>query len=440
MWSVDISTGFLTKYGYTYNSSGNLVYTVTQNAQPGAIAGTQTRTYTYDLLSRLVSESNPETGTISYVYDTDATCGTSKGDLVKKVDAANNVSCYAYDARHRVTGITYPSGPYSASTPSKSFIYDATTFSCAPNPAYPNGAYVKGRLAEAYTGPSNPKTTDIAYCYSPRGEIADEFETTPNSKTTYHTTASYWANGALHVLSGVASRNAWTFVVDGEGRPNTAVDGTSTNLVTATTYNVAGQPTGVTLGSGDSDTYTYDANTNRMKTYEFNIGSTPKYVTGTLGWNPNWTLGSLVITDAFNSANAQNCGYTYDDLSRLQSVECGPHNPDGTTWGQTFSYDAFGNISKSGTSSFRDRHYIGTGNTTTNQYYQLPSGPTGVSNYYDLNGNLTTDLTNTYAWDADGNTIGINLNNSNPPINITYDAFDRIRGREQIGNLHASLV
>jgi len=54
------ATGYLTKY--TYNALGNL-RTVTQNAQPGEIGGTQTRTYYYDALSRLTKEINPENGT-----------------------------------------------------------------------------------------------------------------------------------------------------------------------------------------------------------------------------------------------------------------------------------------------------------------------------------------------------------------------------------------
>ena len=70
------ATGFLTTYGYSYNASRNLIVTVTQNAQPGAIGGTQTRTYTYDGLSRLLSETNPEwgPGTANYTYD--VACGT----------------------------------------------------------------------------------------------------------------------------------------------------------------------------------------------------------------------------------------------------------------------------------------------------------------------------------------------------------------------------
>ena len=67
-------TGFWTKY--TYDSNNNLL-TVTQSAQSGTA---QTRTYAFDGLSRLTSEANAESGTTTYAYDTDSTCGTSAGD------------------------------------------------------------------------------------------------------------------------------------------------------------------------------------------------------------------------------------------------------------------------------------------------------------------------------------------------------------------------
>lgn len=149
-----------------------------------------------------------------------------------------------------------------------------------------------------------------------------------------------------------------------------------------------------------------------MSTYQYNVGSTPKIVKGTLGWNPNGTLGSLLIADAFDPANAQNCGYTYDDVARLQSVSCGPTNRDGTTWGQTFAYDPFGNISKSVPLGMTGISWL-PGYNTNNRY-------TLGGTSYDGNGNLTNDTFNTYAWDSDGNTFSVNL------INVTYDAFDRI--------------
>jgi RHS repeat-associated protein len=406
----NMTTGFLTKY--TYDALGNLL-TVAQNAQPGAIGGTQTRSYTYDGLSRLTSEQNPETGTITYTYDTDVTCGTSKGDLVKKIDAVGNVICLAYDALHRVTSVTYPSGSYAASTPAKTFIYDATTFGCtSPN------VNVKGRLGEAFTGPSTAKITDIAYCYSPRGETTDTFESTPNSGGYYHTTASYWANGALETLGGVPGLSGWTFSVDGEGRPFSATYNASTPIdwVTNTTYYPSNPATTVTFGDSDTDVYSYDATTGRMNQFQFTVrGTTTESLTGAVGWNANRTLGSLAITDGFTPAHTQTCSYGYDALARISSVGC-VNSSNTTIWTQSFIPDAFGNLSKSGTTTFAASYLLANG-TTNNQEQSVASCvPT-----YDANGNLTKDCTNSdvYAWNADGRPTTLNGEG------ITYDALDR---------------
>ena len=97
-------TGLLTNY--TYDALGNLL-TVSQNAQPGGIGGPQTRTYAYDDLSRLTSETNPESGTTAYAYDTNSTCGTNNGDLIERIDANGNTACEAHDGLHRLTSTTY---------------------------------------------------------------------------------------------------------------------------------------------------------------------------------------------------------------------------------------------------------------------------------------------------------------------------------------------
>jgi hypothetical protein len=62
-------------------------------------------------------------------------------------------------------------------------------------------------------------------------------------------------------------------------------------------------------------------------------------------------------TDGSPAPLNQTCKYTADDLSRIASVDCG-----NSTWAQTFSYDAFGNIQKSGTSN-----YIAAYSPVTNQ-------------------------------------------------------------------------
>ena len=76
-------------------------------------------------------------------------------------------------------------------------------------------------------------------------------------------------------------------------------------------------------------------------------------------------------------------------MSRIASANCG------SPWNQSFSYDAFGNISKSGTISFQPTYsYL------TNRMTQIGSStPT-----YDGNGNgkVLNDTAHTYTWDVYG--------------------------------------
>ena len=389
-------TGYLTKYTYDVN---NNILTVTQNAQSSS---TQTRTYAYDGLSRLTSEANPETtGTaVTYTYDTDSTCGTSHGDLVKKIDAVGNVVCHAYDALHRNTSITYPSGSYASVTPSKTFVYDAATVNSVAM------ANAKGRLAEAYTGSS--KTTDLGFSYSVRGEVANVYQSSPHSGGYYNVAATYWANGLLNTLNAnLSGIPTWTYVPDGEGRVDTVTFPTNQYLVSGTSYNGFSEPTSVIFGSSDADDFVYDGNTGRMTQYQASISGSS--MTGTPGWNSNWTLGSLTIADPFNSANAQTCNYTHDDLARLANVNCGTGK-----WIQAFSYDAFGNISKTGSGT--GFSFQPTYTSSTNRYATLPNGTPA----YDANGNLTNDSFHTYAWDSDAN-----LTTLGSSTTLTSDALDR---------------
>jgi RHS repeat-associated protein len=403
-------TGYFTKY--IYDSPANAV-SVTQNAQ-----GTpQTRSYQYDGLGRLTSESNPEMlgVAVTYTLDSDATCGTYHGDRVKKVDAMGNVICFAYDQLHRIAGVTYPSGPYASSTPNKCFVYDADIDSQLVTNS---GGY----LAEAYTTSSACSSTqlptiktDEAYGYSKRGELTDVYEKTPNSGGYYHTTATFWANGSLNTLGGVPGLNSWTYGVDGEGRANSTTSGVSTSLVSSTTYNGSSQTTTVSYGNGDSDGYTFDPSTARMTGYRFTVGSAPQSVVGTLGWNANGSLGSLAITDPLNATNVQTCSYAHDDLARVSSANC--VNGATNVFSQNYTLDAFGNITKSGSgSSFPVSYLLGNGTTNNREQVVGSCVPT-----YDANGNLTKDCANNsvYTWDANANPTSL------ISATLTYDALDR---------------
>ena len=401
--------GYLT--AYTYNVLNHLTG-VTQNAQ--SASQKQTRTYVYDWLGRMTSETNPESGNVSYTYtyDTDSTCGTSEGDLVKKADAAGNVTCYTYDTLHRIKSAIVSSGPYLSSTPSKYFIYDSATV---------NGiamSIVKGRLTEAYTCVStcSSKITDIGLSYTDRGEVSDSYESTPHSGGYYHVNQTYWANHAPEALSAqygsssIAGFPTITYGVDGEGRIYSTSVSSGNNPLSSTSYNYASQPTAVNFGSLDSDAFTYDPNSNRMTKYQFNVNG--QSVTGTLTWNDIATLESLVITDPFYSAGNQTCSFTHDDLARIAGANCG------SPWSQTFSYDAFGNLSKSGTQSF-----LPTYSYLTNHMTLIGSStPT-----YDANGNVTNDFVHSYTWDANARPVTAD------GVGLTYDALGRMVEQNKSG-------
>jgi RHS repeat-associated protein len=95
----------------------------------------------------------------------------------------------------------------------------------------------------------------------------------------------------------------------------------------------------------------------------------------------------------------------YHGEDRATTANCG------SIWSQTFSFDAFGNINKTGNSSFSASYSPSTNRMTTIG----SSTPT-----YDANGNVTNDFLHTYAWDAEGRPVTID------GIGATYDALGRM--------------
>ena len=405
-------TGYWTKY--TYDANGNLTG-VTQNAQGSS---QQARTYVYDDLSRMTSETNPESGTTTYVYDSSSTCSGGSnfpGDLTEKHDAAGNFTCFWYDGLHRLLTEWVNSGPGQwGISGCKRFFYDNTNGTLGSKPSGVSVSNVLGRLTEAETDAcawpvtQSSLLTDEWFSYTVRGETSDLWASTPHSGGYNHTQASYWANGAtntVQMIGGDGYGNAYN--LDGEGR----VYSTTNGNLTGTSYNNASQPTQVNYGSGDSDSFTY-TNTGQMSKYTYNVNG--QSVVGTLTWNPLGTLGSLVITDPYNSSNAQTCNYAHDDLIRIASASC----TSTPAWSQTFTYDAFGNIDKAGNSSFG-----ATYSPTTNRMTTIGTNtPT-----YDADGNVTNDFLHSYSWDAYGRPLTIDT------VGVTYDAFGRMVEQNRSG-------
>ena len=426
-------SGYLTLYTY---DGPNLTKTQ-QNAQSGS--GIQTRKLnSYDGLGRYASETIPEwsagtgtAGTSSYVYDAVSSSGctsSSAGDLVESTDNIGNVTCNTYDSMHRLLSSKVVSGLYSGTaTP-----YDAATYSGT------SMQNVAGQLAEAYTctGSCTSKLTDEFFSASPvttgpmaGGALSQMWQSTPNSGGYFLTQDTYFPNGSVGAISASFGSGAssigipsLSFAVDGEGRPYSATDNTnSLNLVTATAYNSASLPTSITYGNAgnpsgstsDVDSFNYDSNTYRPTylTYGINPSSSPYSVVTQLTWNANWSLQQMAYTDGSPSPLSQTCSYTADDLSRIASNSC--VNSGVAQWAQTFAYDAFGNINKTGSNG--GTSYAAAYSTVTNQV------STGVTATYDANGNQLTTTTPTYlTWNALNVPIQVNSTTA------TYDALGRM--------------
>ena len=95
--------GFLTTY--SYSGPGNLL-SVTQNAGGSP---SQVRSFTYENSNtgRMLTATTPEAGTFHLTYDSDGTCGTFIGVVVKTADNGGGTTCLSYDLLGRVTSKAY---------------------------------------------------------------------------------------------------------------------------------------------------------------------------------------------------------------------------------------------------------------------------------------------------------------------------------------------
>jgi RHS repeat-associated protein len=390
--------GFVTSY--YYREDGVLL----QSTQ-----GAQTRIFTYDNAGRMSSETNPESGTTAYYYDSDATnCGNSSpGDLASLRVNKTNITCFWYDSLHRLIQRTATDGISTNSN----FTWDSATV---------NGHSVgqKGKIAEAWTCPYSSKLcagahqTDESFQYDARGNVTGYFQQSPNSGGMYSVTAGY---DALNQLSSLSLPSIPTISIgsyDGEGRPTSILASSGQNPVynggsAAVFYGPLGIGS-VTYGSGDSDTWSYDAagHINNIKTA---VGSAGQYYQSNVTWNASGTVKQLWTTDTVTGGTHNNVtdAYRYDDMGRVSTAA------GGTTMAETYTYDRYGNITTSGSPSSWAPGY----DATTNRFTATNCNPGGIC--YDADGNLLTDPSHAYTWDGEDKLVSID------GYAIIRDAFGR---------------
>jgi YD repeat-containing protein len=439
-------SGILTSYTYSFGTGSSTIQ---------AVRGSQTHTTVTDALGRVTSVATPEAATETTVWDTvnDAYCGnpTFNGSVVEKKDNAGQYQCPTYDGLGRVTGVWTTAGV--AGDYCIAFVYDITTSPYTTAPSGYVGNNVKGRVVEALTYNDNNNATggncpslplpsvdwesDEWFSYDEDGRVTDVWEWTPHSGGYYHTMVGYNLNGSVASLSGVPNFSGFTWGYDTNGRTKTFSDG-STTVINGITYDAGWRPTTVMIGtSGDSDGYIYDPYTGNMTNYSFAVNGLSD--AGTVNWNSNGTLGSLAITDTFNSGGSQTCTFGYDDVPRITSDSC----TGGPNWSQTFDY---GPIASDPAGQYEN--LIKSGSVSWNPGYNLTNNEFQNGSTYDGAGRLTYDGTWSYSYNAYGQMVGTINGHTSPTCGstgycVTYDAFGRpvetTNGSQILQNLYSPI-
>jgi RHS repeat-associated protein len=444
--------------GYTYDALFNLT-TVSQ--------GSQTRTFVYSSLGRLLSAQKPEmglngNGTINYQYD-------ANGNLTQKTDARGVVSTYAYDALDRNTSVSYSNDP--AGTPSVYRDYDGAT----------NG---KGRLWHAQTVGANgdPLQYKEISSYDALGrplQLWQNFRTNFVWSPSFLTQRTYNRAGAVLSQSYPSGRTV-NFSYDNAGRTDTfggyLGDGSSRTYASSFKYDPAGRIQQEQFGTSIPLFHKQHFNSRgqladiRLSTvswqtdeWNWNRGAIENWYDSTSGFphpsaNGTDNNGSLLrsevyIPDQMGSYSYTKQSYSYDSLNRLTSV-AEFQNGSTASYAQAYLYDRYGNRRIDTTSAT-----WGTGINKkdfavdmVNNRLSVPSGQSGVMTYdsagnlindtYSGNGSRSYDAENRMYNATDGsgslNSYGFDMDGQRVRRNTSSDAVWQLYGMD--GELEAEYL
>ncbi|HMD96193.1 MAG TPA: hypothetical protein VKM93_02530, partial [Terriglobia bacterium] len=429
---------------YSYDAVGDLT---------GVTQGSQTRTYTYDMLSRLTSAQTPESGTTSYYYtnSSGAQCSGNPSAVCRRTDARSITTAYSYDALNRLTSKSYSDG-----TPLASFFYDQAPSSW---PAWTGISFsnAKGRLVLACTasasGTCSSPQTAVAYSYDAAGRVQDYWQCTPyncGSASIWPLTYAYdtagnvsaWAhpggftltdtyNAAMQMTQMTSSFNdsvhpgtLATLSYGPSGALSTLVNGCAgsgcTPVQETYDYNNRLQPVRIQLGTSASNAANY------CLVYNYYAGvANPSSCTNSPGTASSGNNGNVMgywyqDNVSSNPSFSHTASYTYDSVNRLATAVA----TGSSTYNLTFGTDRYGNMTC--VTNGQTNGYCGnyTFNSATNQI-----STSGFS--YDAAGNVTSNAaiapTQTYQWDAEGRVASVSANGGSI-YSFTYNALgQRVR-------------
>ncbi|MET0624140.1 MAG: RHS repeat-associated core domain-containing protein [Pyrinomonadaceae bacterium] len=409
----NVSAGYRTSY--TYDALGRL-----RKVEQGA----QSRFFMYDSLGRLLRAKNPEQAGVGGLAQTDPVTNHSQwslgytydanSNLLTKTDARNVSVTYAYDALNRNTTADYSD---TAVSPDVTRVYDTAS----------NG---KGRLRFTYAGGNYSQGSTVEHTafeqYDALGRpvvVRQYFKTAGVWGSAYESQLAYNLAGGVTTQTYPSGRTV-SYQYDAAGRLNDfrgdLGDGVQRVYSTGIQYTPAGALRQEQFGT-DTPVYNKHVYNVRQQLSEIRVGTTA----GDAGWNRgaiinhysdlswagsgtdnNATLKKQDVyvpnDDAITGHSLTTQFYTYDALSRLQSVREARGGAD--QWRQDYVLDRYGNrtINSSSWGGAPEPQY-GV-DAATNRL----TAPAGYSMTYDDAGYLTGDNYNggagggTRSYDAEG--------------------------------------
>jgi len=416
---------------YQYDTLSNLVRVDQKGNDPNS-ANWRTRTYTYDMLSQLLSTSDPESGTTSYTYDSNGNLATRTAPAPNQTGSATVTTTYTYDALHRLTQKDYNDG----STQSVFFSYDTC---CWWGFSQTNTI---GRLQEQWVGTSNSAIAAEIFGYDAMGRPNLNVQCTPLNCASPGFTLNYTYNldGGMATFTDAVGET-YTQTFNGAGRvtqfSNSWVDFEHPAIMASgIQYSPSGAITKMTYGNGLTETDVYN---NRLQPCRLNINSSGAVLSSCTGALPSGNVQdynygfNLGTSDSGNVASIVGTGtqtlnrtYGYDALNRLGTMadSVASQSCRGLQW----VYDPWGN---------RTQQNATAGSCLSPQFsFDTKNRLSGAPYQYDAAGNLIADGFHNYTYDAENRITQVDGGST---ASYLYDASGR-RVRKAVGSAQTNYI